>query len=287
MPHSKKETIEMEKTILKTFKNFGIKMKLVEEKAGPISSYYIFDLVTPTRMKDLDGFVRDLNYTLAVSDVRIDAPIPDTSQIGIEVPNKERVFVDIKEMWDNQEFLRNKEKLLIPFGRMVGNKDLFIDLFKLPHLLISGSTSSGKSNFLHCLISSLIKKFSPEEVKFILVDNKRVELTVFDGVPHLLVEPIVETVKTINALCWLNREMEIRYKLLEDAGARDIVEYNKKGEEKMPYLLFIEDEFADDMCSPEKKRFEDKIIRILQMGRSVGLHIILSTSRPSKKILKI
>ncbi|MGW8184992.1 MAG: DNA translocase FtsK [Candidatus Moraniibacteriota bacterium] len=268
--------------ILKTFKNFGIKIKLVEAKPGPISSYYIFDLITPTRMKDLDGFVRDLNYALATSDVRIDAPIPNTSLIGIEVPNKERVFVDIKEMWDNQEFLKNKEKLLVPFGRMVGNKDLFIDLFKLPHLLISGVTGSGKTNFLNCLIGSLMKKFSSEEIKFILVDNKRVEFTVYDGVPHLLTNPIVETGKTINALCWLNREIEERFKLLEDTGAVDIAEYNKKAEEKMPYILFINDEFADDMCSPEKKRFEEKLVRILQMGRAVGLHVILSTSRPSK-----
>ncbi|MDX9913510.1 MAG: DNA translocase FtsK [Candidatus Moranbacteria bacterium] len=274
--------VKRSEIILKTFKNFGIKMKLKENKQGPISSYFIFDLITPTRMKDLDGFVRDLNYALATSDVRIDAPIPDTSLIGIEVPNKERVFVDIKEMWNNQEFLRNKEKLLIPFGRMVGNKDLFVDLFKLPHLLISGSTGTGKTNFLHCLISSLIKKFSAEEVKFILVDNKRVEFTEYNGVPHLLTEPIVKNNITMNALCWLNREMEERFKLLEDAGARDIVEYNKKAEEKMPYILFINDEFADDMIV-EKKRFEDKVIPILQMGRAVGLHIILMTARPCKK----
>lgn len=268
--------------ILKTFSDFGIKMESVEVMVGPAISYFVFKLITPTRMKDLDTFDRDLNHALGVSDIKIDAPIRDKSLIGIEVPNKERAFVDIKEMWDNQEFLRNKEKLLIPFGRMVGNKDLFIDLFTLSHLLISGSTGSGKSNFLHCLISSLIKKFSAEEVKFILVDNKRVEFNIYDGIPHLLTKPIEENKKTINALSWLNREMEIRYKLLEDAGVMDIVEYNKKCEEKMPHILFIEDEFVDDMIIG-KKRFEDKIIRILQMGRAIGLHIILSTSRPSKK----
>jgi S-DNA-T family DNA segregation ATPase FtsK/SpoIIIE len=280
----KKEKNNSSEIILKTFKNFGIKMKLVEVKLSPIFSYYIFDLITPTRMKDLDGFVRDLNYALGVSSVRIDAPIPNTSLIGIEVPNKERIFVDIKEMWDNQEFLRNKEKLLIPFGRMVGNKDLFIDLFKLPHLLISGATGSGKSNFLHCLISSLIKKFSVEEVKFILVDNKRVEFTIYDGIPHLLTKTIEENKKTINALSWLNREMEIRYKLLEDAGTRDIIEYNKKEKGKMPHILFIEDEFVDDMIT-RGESFEDKIIRILQMGRAVGLHVILSTCRPSREVV--
>jgi S-DNA-T family DNA segregation ATPase FtsK/SpoIIIE len=233
-------------------------------------------------MKDLDGFVRDLNYALAVSDVRIDAPIPNTSLIGVEVPNEERIFVDIREMWNNQEFLKNKEKLLIPFGRMLGNKDLFVDLSKLPHLLISGSTGSGKSNFLHCMINSLIKKFSSKELKFILVDNKRVEFTVYNEVPHLLTAPIFETGKTINALCWLISEMEKRYKLLEDANVMDIVEYNKKEKNKIPYILFIEDEFADDAYA-NKREFENKIVILLQMGRAVGLHIILSTSRPSKE----
>lgn len=280
----KKEKDNRSEIILKTFKNFGIKMKLKEVKPSPIFSYFIFDLITPTRMKDLDGFVRDLNYALAVSNVRIDAPIPDTSLIGIEVPNKERIFVDIKEMWNDQEFLGNKEKLLIPFGRMVGNKDLFVDLVELPHLLVSGSTDSGKSNFLHCMISSLIKKFSSEEVKFILVDNKRVEFTVYNGVPHLLTDPISETNKTINALSWLIYEMEKRYKLLQNAEVMNIAEYNKKGEEKLPYILFIEDEFADDVYA-SKEEFEEKIIRILQMGRAVGLHIILSTSRPSEEIV--
>ncbi|NCA93624.1 MAG: DNA translocase FtsK [Sphingobacteriia bacterium] len=268
--------------ILKTFSDFGIKMESVEVMAGPVISYFVFKLITPTRMKELDAFGRDLNHALGVSDIKIDAPIRDKSLIGIEVPNKERVFVDIQEMWNNQEFLRDKEKLSIPFGRMIGNKDLFIDLFELPHLLICGSTGSGKTNFLLCLISSLIKKFSPEEVKFILVDNKRVEFDIYDGVPHLLTEPIIKTNETINALCWLNREMEERYKLLKDAGVRNIVEYNKKIGKKMSHILFIEDEFADDM-SMEKKRFEDKVVPILQMGRAVGLHIILSTARPSRE----
>lgn len=281
----KKEKDIRSEIILKTFKNFGIKMKLVEAKSSPIISYFIFDLITPTRMKDLDGFVRDLNYALAVSNVRIDAPIPNTSLIGVEVPNEERIFVDLKEMLNNQEFLKNKEKLLIPFGRMLGNKDLFVDLFKLPHLLIGGSTGSGKSNFLHCIINSLIKKFNSEEMKFILVDNKRVEFTVYNEVPHLLTAPIFETSKTINALCWLINEMEKRYKLLEDAEVMNIAEYNKKEKKKIPYILFIEDEFADDVYA-NKKEFENKIVILLQMGRAVGLHIILSTSRPSKEVIR-
>jgi len=284
MNKSKNGKDKRSEIILKTFKDFGIKMELAEAKPGPISSYFILRLITPTRMKDLDGFGRDLNHALGSSRVRIDAPIPDTSFIGIEVPNKERAFVDLKEMWKDQKFRENKEKLMIPIGRMLGNEDLFVDLCELPHLLISGATGSGKSNFLNCLINSLMHKFTPEEVKFIFVDNKCVELVIYDGSPYLLAQPIVNPRKTMNALRWLNCEMERRYELLQQSGSINIEEYNKKEKNKIPYILFIEDEFADDIYG-NKKNFEAEILTILQMGRAVGMHVVLATARPSKEVI--
>ncbi len=269
-------------TIIQTFKNFGIKMELMATHPGPMVSYFTFKLKTPVRMKDLDGFDRDLNYALGVSNVRIDAPVPDTSLIGIEVPNKERVFVDLDEMWKNIEFLRNKEKLLVPFGKTFDQKDVFLDLFELPHLLICGATKSGKTNFLHGLISSLLQKFSPEEIKFTLVDPKRVDFSAYNRLPHLLVEPICESRKVMNGLAWLNREMERRYELLMEAESLTIREYNRKVQDKLPYMVLIVDEYAVYL---NENWFEERMVNILQMGRAVGLHVILSTARPDRKQL--
>ena len=277
-----KKKDERAEAILKMFKNFGIKMELVDAKSGPLHSRFMFRPITPIRMKDLVNFDSDLCLALGAYPIRIEAPILGTKLIGIEVPNEKQEFVDIKELWENPEFLKDKRKLIIPFGRTVDNEDLFIDLFKLPHLLISGMTGSGKSTFLHCLISSLMKKFGSEEVKFILVDNKRVEFQIYSGIPYLLTEPIVETEKTISALRWLNGEMEKRFKLLDQSGSMDINDYNSKSSEKMRHILFINEEFIDDICA-NKKDFEEGITKILQMGGAVGLHIILATSRPEKR----
>jgi S-DNA-T family DNA segregation ATPase FtsK/SpoIIIE len=270
--------------ILKTFDDFGIKMELEEVKTGPAISHFIFHLVTSTRMKDLDSFDRDLSLALGVFPIHI-APIPDTSLIGIEIPNKERVFVDLQEMWNNKEFLENRKKLLIPLGRTFNDEDIFVDLDESPHLLITGSTGSGKSNFLHCLINSLIRKFTPSQINFILVDAKQVEFSLYKDLPYLLTNPIVETNKSINALRWTNNEMERRFKLLEESGSINIKEHNKKAEKKLPFILIISDEYADAI-QESSKVFQELHTKVLQMGKAVGLHVILATSRPSKDVVR-
>ena len=272
-------------TILKTFDDFGIKMELEEVKTGPAISYFIFHLVTPTRMKDLDSFDRDLSLALGVYPIRIDAPIPGTKLIGVEVPNDGREVLDINEMWKNPEFSENKEKLLIPLGRTFNDKDIFVDLDELPHLLVTGSTGSGKSNFLHSLINSLMRKFTPSQINFILVDAKRVELSLYNDLPYLLTNPIVETDKSFSALRWTIMEMERRFKLLEESGSIDIKEYNKKAEVKLPFILIISDEYADAI-QESNKVFQELHTRVLQMGRAVGFHVILATSRPSKDVIR-
>lgn len=280
-----KKEDERTKTILKTFQDFGIKMETVEVLAGPVVSYFVFKLKTPTRMKELENFDRDLNHALGVSNIRIDAPIRDTSLIGVEVPDKERKFVPLKELWKNKEFAKNKKRLVVPFGRLVGSEDFFVDLYELPHLLITGTTGSGKSNFLHCLLNSFLQKSSPDEVKLILVDPKRVDLVLYNGLPYLLSEVIVDSAKAISALCWLEQEMERRYELLTEKGMRNIERYNETSKEKMPYILYIVDEFADVFYS-QKKNFEGAVLKILQMGRAVGCHVILCTSKPTKDIMR-
>lgn len=268
--------------ILKTFESFGIKMESVEIMNGSAVSYFVFKLITPTRMKDLDSFDRDLCHALAVSDIRIDAPIRNSSLIGIEVPEKERKFFKLRDMLKGKEFAQNK--LFIPFGRTIGGEDMLVDLYTLPHLLITGTTGSGKSNFLNCLINSLTYKMDPTELKFILVDPKRVEFSLYAGLPHLLASPIVDCQKAISALRWMCGEMERRYKLLSETGTKNIENYNQKTKEKLPYVLYVVDEFVD-LFYADKKSFENVAIRVLQMGRAVGCHVIMATSRPSKEIM--
>ncbi|MBI4236353.1 MAG: DNA translocase FtsK [Chloroflexi bacterium] len=231
---------------------------------------------------------RDLTLQLRAPSIRIEAPIAGTNLIGIEVPNPEPQLVVLRSLLQSDAFRRARERsrLAVPLGKGSGGEALVADLAKMPHLLIAGATGSGKSVFINVLIASLLFHTTPREVRLLLVDPKRVELPVYNGTPHLLTPVIVDPNKVVNALRWLALQMERRLQILAEAGVRDIASYNRKREEaeRMPYLVFIVDELADLMLTAGKA-VEQGLVRLAQMGRATGIHLVVATQRPSVDVV--
>ncbi len=273
--------------IEKTLESFGIQAKVAEVNGGPAVTQYALEISLGTKLSKITALSNDLALALAAptGQIRIEAPIPGRSLVGIEVPNHSLEVVTLKRMLASSEMKKTKSKLAIGLGLDVSGKPVVADLAKMPHILVAGATGSGKSVSINNFITTVLFRTSPSEVKLILVDPKRVELTQYNGIPHLLTPVIVEPEKVVSALKWTIAEMERRYKMFAEAGARNIESYNEiSGIQLLPYLVIIIDELADVILySPSE--VEDTITRLAQMARATGIHLVLSTQRPSVDVI--
>lgn len=271
--------------IKRTLENFGIAVEMAETKVGPTVTQYTFKPAEGVKVSRIITLNNDLSLALAAHPIRIEAPIPGQSLVGVEVPNKAKAIVGLREILEDPVFKNRKHNLMIALGKDVSGVVWTYDITRMPHLLVAGATNSGKSVCLNTIIISLLYQNNPEDLRFIMVDPKRVELPAYNGIPHLLTPVITEVSKTINALKWCLNEMDKRYDLLNKAGKKNIQSYNgDKPEEKMPYIVFIIDELADFMMTSGKE-MEAAIIRLAQMSRAVGIHLILATQRPSVDVI--
>lgn len=276
------------KIIEKTFSTFHIPVEMGETRVGPTVTQYTMRPAEGVKVARITGLTNDLALALAAHPIRIEAPIPGKSLIGIEVPNQKSAMVTLHDLLTDEEFEKIKGNYHIALGKDVSGKGIFAHLPSMPHLLVAGSTGSGKTVCVNTIILSLLFQHTPDELRFIMVDPKRVELPLYNGIPHLLTPVITETSKTINALKWAIGEMERRFDTLMKAKCRDIASYNKQmgevGGEKLPVIVFIVDELADLMVTSGAE-VEGGIIRLAQMARAVGIHLILATQRPSVDVI--
>ena len=272
-------------TIHDTFKNFGIEVDMGEVRVGPTVTQYSMKPAKGIKLTRITALGNDLALALAAHPIRIEAPIPGQSLVGIEVPNQKVAMVTLRELLESPEFKNpDQHNMMIALGKDVAGKVWFGDLLKMPHLLVAGSTGSGKTVCINTIILSLLYQNTAETLRFIMVDPKRVELTLYNGIPHLLTPVITDAAKTVNALKWAIGEMDRRFTILAEAGKRDIGSYNKSAAEPMPYIVFIIDELADLMAMAASE-VEAGIIRIAQMARAVGIHLIVATQRPSVEVI--
>lgn len=271
--------------IQKTFENFGIDVTMGEVNVGPTVTQYTLRPAEGVRLSQMLTLQNDLALALAAHPLRMEAPIPGKSLVGIEVPNQAVSTVKLREVLESSTYKKRKNNLHLSLGKDVAGKAIMGDLPSMPHLLIAGSTGSGKSVCINNVILSLIYQNSPDELKFILVDPKRVELSAYNDIPHLLTPVINDTDKAINALRWVVNEMHERYKLLQAAGKRNIDSYNKAViVNKIPYIVVIVDEFAA-LMSLASKEIEAAVVSLAQMARAVGIHLVLATQRPSVDVI--
>ncbi len=270
--------------IQSTLEKFGIPVEMGEVSVGPTVTQYTLKPDEGIKLSRITGLNNDLSMALAAHPVRIEAPIPGKSLVGIEVPNRTVATVTLREVLDSGDFKQRKNNLMIALGKDVAGKVWLDSISKMPHLLVAGATGSGKSVMLNALIVSLLYQNNPDDLKFIMVDPKRVELTIYNGLPHLLTPVITEVSKTINALKWCLNEMDRRFETLSKVHKRDIDSYNQSAKEKMPYIVFIIDELADLMVVAAKD-METGIVRLAQMARAVGIHLVLATQRPSVNVI--
>lgn len=276
-----KSNIEIIKS---TLDKFNIPVEMGEVSVGPTVTQYTLKPAEGIKLSRITGLNNDLSMALAAHPVRIEAPIPGKALVGIEVPNKTVAIVNLREVLESDDFKRRSNNLLIALGKDVAGKVWLDSISKMPHLLVAGATGSGKSVMLNALIISLLYQNNPDDLKFIMVDPKRVELTVYNGLPHLLTPVITEVSKTINALKWCLNEMDRRFETLAQVHKRDIEGYNQGAKEKMPYIIFIIDELADLMVVAPKE-METGVVRLAQMARAVGIHLVLATQRPSVNVI--
>ena len=273
--------------IEQNLESFGIIAKVIEVNLGPAVTQYAIEVALGTKLSKITALERDLALALAAptGTIRIEAPIPGRSLVGIELPNKSPEFVPLKKMMESDKVRNSESKLTVVLGLDVSGKPLTADLSGMPHVLIAGQTGSGKSVCINSFLSTLLFRAAPSEVKLILVDPKRVELTGYNGIPHLLTPVIVDPKKVVSSLRWVLSEMDRRYKLFSQAGVRNIDGYNEmSGFQALPYIVIVVDELADIMLfSPVE--VEDAITRIAQMSRATGIHMVLSTQRPSVDVL--
>ncbi len=272
--------------IRSTFENFRIDVEMEEVSVGPMVTQYALKPAQGVKLTQITSLSNDLALALAAHPIRIEAPIPGKSQVGIEVPNKTTATVRLRDLLESKEFKKREDNLMFCIGRDVSGKTAMVSVNKMPHVLIAGATGSGKSVGINSLIVSLLYQNSPDDLKFIMVDPKRVELSVYNGIPHLLTPVITDVEKTVNSLKWAVTEMDRRYEVLSRAGKRNIEGYNTaaNNEDRMPYIVFIIDELADIM-SVASSSVEAAIVRLSQMSRAVGIHLVLATQRPSVNVI--
>lgn len=294
--------------IKRTFQNFGIPVEMDEVSVGPTVTRYAFKPAEGVRLSKIVSLQNNLELALAAHPVRIEAPIPGKSLVGIEVPNTIKATVGLAGLLTARQWQESKKSLLVALGRDIVGAPHYINLAKAPHVLVAGATGSGKSVAIHAIVTSMLYRNGPNQLRLILVDPKRVELTLYNGIPHLLTPVITDAKKTIHALKWAAKEMERRYNVLENEHVRDVESYHKtileparkqnKEEvrqgipederadipEAMPYIVIVIDELADIMQSYPRE-LEALVVRLAQMSRAVGIHLILSTQRPSVNVI--
>jgi S-DNA-T family DNA segregation ATPase FtsK/SpoIIIE len=274
--------------IKNTLQSFEIPVEMSGVNVGPTVTQYSLKPANGIKLSKITSLSNDLALALATHPIRIEAPIPGQSLVGIEVPNKVRSFVGLKELIQNSKFQDSPSNLIFCLGKDVSGSSIYADLGRMPHLLVAGATGSGKTIFLNNLVLSLIYRNSPDNLRLILIDPKRVEFTVYRDLPHLLCPPIVESAKAVNALKWLIEEMERRFKLLAELGSRNIRSYNEKAfkneVEILPCIVLVIDELADLMAA-KGREVEGSIVRLAQMARAVGIHLVVATQRPSVEVI--
>ena len=273
--------------IEQTLDSFGITARVAEVNDSPSVTQYALEVALGTKLAKIISLSNDLAMALAApgGQIRVEAPIPGRSLVGIEVPNRSLEIVPIRRVLESEVMKQAKSKIVVPLGLDVAGKPKIADIAKMPHVLIAGQTGSGKSVCINSWISTILFRASPDEVKMIMVDPKRVELTPYNGIPHLLNPVIVEPEKVVSALKWAVQEMEHRYKIFTEIGAKNIEDYNNKaGFQTIPYIIIFIDELAEIMFfSPAE--VEDNICRIAQMARAVGIHLVIATQRPSVNVI--
>lgn len=287
---SKDEVLKKGKIIENTMKNFGIDSRVVAINRGPVITSYELKPAPGIKLSRIVGLSDNIAMALASSDLRIEAPIPGKAVVGIEVPNKDKDSVALKELIESQEFKNSKSDIPLTLGKDVEGNILISGMEDMPHLLIAGATGSGKSVCINSIITSVIYKSSPKDVKLMLIDPKVVELSVYNGIPHLLIDVVTNPKKAAFALNWAVDEMEKRYEAFAENHVRDLKSYNKKmmaegkEDEKLPKILIIVDELADLMMVASKE-IEEYIARLAQKARAAGMHLILATQRPSVDVI--
>ena len=273
----------------KTLYSFGVSAKVENVSVGPAITRYELKPAEGVRVSKIANLADDIALNLAAETIRIEAPIPGKRAVGIEVPNKEKEAVHLREVLDSREFVENKSKLTVALGKDVAGNIQLADIGKMPHVLIAGSTGSGKSVCINTIITSIIYNAKPSEVKFVMVDPKVVELSVYNGIPHLLIPVVTDPKKAAGALAWAVQEMDERYNKFASKGVRDLKGYNKAIEKeneagKLPQILIIIDELADLMMVA-KNDVEDAICRLAQKARAAGMHLVIATQRPSVDVI--
>ncbi|MCC7357802.1 DNA translocase FtsK 4TM domain-containing protein [Candidatus Uhrbacteria bacterium] len=270
--------------IQRTLETFGIPVDMGEVAVGPTVTQFTLKPSEGVKLIKITALHNDLALALAAHPIRIEAPIPGKSLVGIEVPNLTIATVGLREILEAKEWKERKSAISFSLGKDVSGKPWVADVSRMPHLLVAGATGSGKSVCLNTLIMSMLFANGPDDLKFIMVDPKRVELQVYNGIPHLITPVITENEKTVNALKWALREMDRRFDVLSKFGARDIASYNQRSEEKLPFIVIIIDELADLMVTAMQE-VEGPIVRLAQMARAVGIHLVLATQRPSVDVI--
>jgi len=271
--------------IAKTLADFDITVEMGEIFVGPTITQYTLKPAEGVKLSRITALANDLSLALAAHPLRIEAPIPGKSLVGVEVPNRATAKVKLKDILSSQAFKDRVSNLSLCLGKDVSGRSWVVDLEKMPHLLIAGSTGSGKSVMINSIIVSLMYQNSPDDLKLVLVDPKKVELTMYNDIPYLLTPVITDVKKTINALKWVVGEMERRYILLAERGKRNLAAYNAANKnDSLPYIIFVIDELAD-LMSMAAFEVEGAIVRLAQMSRAVGIHLILATQRPSVNVL--
>lgn len=275
---------EKKEIIRRSLETFGIAVEMGSVNVGPTVTQFTLKPLEGVKLSQITTLQNDLSLALAAHPIRIEAPIPGMSLVGIEVPNESVAIVNLRDILDSESFKKRKSNLTFALGKDVAGKPWTANLDPMPHLLIAGATNSGKSVMLNSLIVSLLYSNSPDDLKFILIDPKRVEFTVYNDVPHLLTPVITETQKTVNALRWIVGEMDRRFQTLSNAGKRNIQAYHQDIDDGMPYIVVVIDELAD-LMSVAAQEVEGAIIRLAQMARAVGIHLVVATQRPSVNVI--
>ena len=296
---TQKEISEKVELLQKTLNDFGVKGNIAEVSVGPAITRYEFQPAAGVKVSKIVNLSDDIALSLAAAGVRIEAPIPGKAAVGIEVPNKAVSMVVMKDLLESAAFKESKSKLTVALGKDIGGQTVVADLSKMPHLLIAGSTGSGKSVCMNALIISILYKAAPNEVKFLMVDPKMVELGNYNGIPHLISPVVTDPKKAASALRWAVHEMERRYELFANNGTKDIGRFNKLSAERLaqcttpeerekievlPYIVVLIDELADLMMVAPAD-VEDAICRLAQMARAAGIHLVVATQRPSVDVI--